>query len=102
MASIPDAQILPHPSPPHIYQPYLLDEVGTDLVYGRFSHDVKGIEPYREPISADLPLSRPSPFKGEDRWGMVVLGAGDPHPTPPLEGEGDLLQRNIGANQVQG
>jgi hypothetical protein len=34
-----------------------------------------------------------SPFKGEDRWGMGVLGQGHPIPTPapPLEGEGELF-----------
>ena len=33
-------------------------------------------------ISDDLPLSRPSPFKGGDRWGMGGSGAGDAHPHP--------------------
>ena len=54
-------------------------------------------------IIAHLPQSRPSPFKGEDRWGMGILGAGDthPHPDPPLEGEGEFLLRKISANKVK-
>jgi hypothetical protein len=35
--------------------------------------------------------TRPSPFKGEDRWGMGdCTGYPHPHPDPPLEGEGEF------------